>query len=101
MGSMKARMSKALRAQQNEIFLALLRDRREAAGLRQADLAERLGQTQAYVSRVETGETRLDVIELRIWLQALKVSFLAFMKQLDTRLDDRATSLRTLHQSSR
>jgi transcriptional regulator with XRE-family HTH domain len=81
-------MPKSLRTQQNEVFLALLRDRREALGLRQADLAERLGQTQATVSRVETGETRLDVIELRVWLQALGVSFLAFTKQLDSRLND-------------
>lgn len=81
-------MPNPLRTQHNEIFLALLRDRRESLGLRQADLAERLGQTQATVSRVETGETRLDVIELRHWLRALNVSFLAFMKQLDARLND-------------
>jgi len=100
-GSKRARMSKSIRTQQNEVFLALLRDRREALGLRQADLAERLGQTQATVSRVETGETRLDIIELRTWLQALNVSFLAFMKQLDTKLDDRAASIGVLGRSSR
>jgi transcriptional regulator with XRE-family HTH domain len=81
-------MPNPLRTHQNEVFLALLRDRRESLGLRQADLALRLGQTQATVSRVETGETRLDVIELRQWLKALNVSFLAFMKQLDARLND-------------
>jgi transcriptional regulator with XRE-family HTH domain len=81
-------MPNPLRTQQNEVFLALLRDRRQSLGLRQADLAVRLGQTQATVSRVETGETRLDVIELRHWLLALNVSFLAFMKQLDARLND-------------
>jgi ribosome-binding protein aMBF1 (putative translation factor) len=100
-GSKRARMSKSIRTQQNEVFLALLRDRREALGLRQADLAERLGQTQATVSRVETGETRLDIIELRTWLRALNVSFLAFMKQLDTKLDDRAASIGVLGRSSR
>ncbi len=94
-------MPKSLRTQQNEVFLALLRDRREALGLRQADLAERLGQTQATVSRVETGETRLDIIELRAWLQALNMSFLAFMKQLDIKLDDRAASIGVLGRSSR
>ncbi len=94
-------MPKPLRTQQNEIFLALLRDRREALGLRQADLAERLGQTQATVSRVETGETRLDIIELRTWLQALNVSFLAFMKHLDMKLDDRTRSFRQLDRTGR
>ena len=87
---MKARMLKSLRTQQNKIFLAALRDRREALGLRQADLAERLGETQATVSRVENGERRLDVIELRAWLRALRVGFVPFLRQLDRTLKDRA-----------
>ena len=81
-------MANPHRTFQNEVFLALLRDRRESLGIRQADLAERLGQAQATVSRVETGETRLDIIELRHWLKTLNVSFTAFMKQLDARLND-------------
>ncbi len=87
---MKARMLKSLRTQQNTIFLAALRDRREALGLRQADLAQRLGETQATVSRVENGERRLDVIELRTWLRALRVGFVPFVRQLDRQLNDRA-----------
>ena len=81
-------MLKSLHTQHNDIFLALLRSRRELLGLRQTDLAERLGQTQATVSRVETGERRLDVIELRAWLRALGIEFLPFMKALDSRLRD-------------
>ncbi len=87
---MKARMLKSLRTQQNKIFLTALRDRREALGLRQADLAKRLGETQATVSRVENGERRLDVIELRAWLRALRVGFVPFLRQLDRTLNDRA-----------
>lgn len=87
---MKARMLKSLRTQQNTIFLTALRDRREALGLRQADLAERLGESQATVSRVENGERRLDVIELRTWLRALQVGFVPFLRKLDRTLDERA-----------
>lgn len=86
---MKARMLKNLRTQQNKIFLAALRDRREALGLRQSDLAERLGETQTTVSRVENGERRLDVIELRAWLRALRVGFVPFVRRLDRTLNDR------------
>jgi transcriptional regulator with XRE-family HTH domain len=86
---MKARMLKSLRTHQNKIFLAELRDRREALGLRQADLAERLGESQVTISRVENGERRLDVIELRAWLRALRIGFVPFLRQLDRKLNER------------
>ena len=40
---------------------ALLRDIRTEAGLRQVDLAQRLGQPQSFASKYESGERRLDV----------------------------------------
>ena len=74
-------MVKLLYTQHNEVFLALLRDRRETLGLRQADLAERIGQSQANVSRAEAGERPLGVVELRAWLEVLKLEFLPFMER--------------------
>jgi transcriptional regulator with XRE-family HTH domain len=41
----------------------LLVQSRVAAGLKQADVALRLGKPQSYVSKVESGERRLDVVE--------------------------------------
>ncbi|MNY44480.1 helix-turn-helix protein [compost metagenome] len=41
------------------------------AGLTQAELAERLGIAQALVSRIETGERRIDVPELMAIAEAL------------------------------
>jgi transcriptional regulator with XRE-family HTH domain len=81
-------MQKSRHSHHNQVFLALLRDRREAIGLPQSELALKLGETQATVSRVENGERRLDVIELREWLKALEVDFLGFMKVLESRLRD-------------
>lgn len=40
-----------------------LRDARIAAGLTQTDVAKRLGKPQSYVSKIETGERQIDVIE--------------------------------------
>ena len=37
---------------------------RQQAGLRQVDLAGRLGRSQSYVAKFETGERRLDMYEL-------------------------------------
>ena len=47
-----------------DTLLSLLRDFREEAGLRQIDVAERLGYPQSFVSKYESGERRLDLLEL-------------------------------------
>ena len=72
-------MLKSIHSRHNEVLLGLLRSSRVAARLRQTDLALRLGREQAVVSKVERGERRLDVIELRAWLLALDVDFLTFL----------------------
>ena len=79
-------MLKSLHTRHNEIFLALLRSARKSQRLRQADLAVRLGRGQGTVSKVERGDRRLDVIELRAWLGALEVDFVVFMRELDRQL---------------
>ena len=37
---------------------------RKASGMTQAELAAGLGRPQSYVSKIETGERRVDVVEL-------------------------------------
>lgn len=80
-------MLKTLHSRHNEVFLALLKDRRLAKRLRQSDLAKVLGRGQGTVSKVERGERRLDVIELRMWLNALGVDFVNFARDLDSLLE--------------
>lgn len=79
-------MAKTLHSRHNKIFLKMLRELRESRGLRQSDLADLLGRSQATVSNVERGERRLDVIELRDWLEALEEEFLEFAGKLDAEL---------------
>jgi transcriptional regulator with XRE-family HTH domain len=45
--------------------LILLRQARIEAGLTQKEAAEMLGKPQSFVSKVESGERRVDVIELQ------------------------------------
>ena len=45
--------------------MAILRDLRLKAGMTQAELSERLGRPQSFVSKVERGERRIDLVELR------------------------------------
>jgi transcriptional regulator with XRE-family HTH domain len=49
--------------QKYELLRRLLIEARTEAGLRQSDVAERLGRPQSYVSKVERGERKVDVIE--------------------------------------
>lgn len=63
-------------------MLKLLREKRVLAAMSQAELAERLQWTQAEVSKCETGVRRLDVIELKLWLEALDSDMIAFVQEL-------------------
>ena len=46
-------------------MLSRLRSARLEAGLTQTQVAEALGRTQSFLSKVERGERRIDPIELR------------------------------------
>ncbi|RIR69087.1 XRE family transcriptional regulator [Mycobacteroides abscessus] len=58
-------MEKSLYSVQYQQLCAVLRDLRRAAGLTQVEVARRLDVPQSFVSKYESGERRLDVIELR------------------------------------
>jgi transcriptional regulator with XRE-family HTH domain len=64
-------------------FLSLVRQMRLDAGLRQADLARKLGEPQSFVSRYESGERRMDMLELRQICKVLGVSLADFINHLD------------------
>ena len=42
-----------------------LKEQRLKSGLEQAELAQRLGKTQSYISKIETGNRYIDVFELK------------------------------------
>lgn len=64
-------------------LIRILRKLRQARQFRQADLAKRLGYSQALVSNVERCERRLDVDELLNWLEALGVQPANFFSDLE------------------
>ena len=72
---------------QREKFIALLRDIRQKKGIRQAELAERLGVPQSFVSKYEAGDRQLDIIELRRICELLGISFGDFVQQLEEKID--------------
>src|SRR3954468_24089139 len=54
---------KTLGSRRHKALIALLIERREAAGLTQTQLADRLGEYQSFVARLESGQRRVDVVE--------------------------------------
>ncbi len=63
--------------EQNREYIALrllLRSLRKEAGVSQTELATRLGVPQSFVSKVESGERRIDIVELRRICVALECS---------------------------
>ena len=56
-----------------QLLLTVLKAARKRAGVSQIDLAERLGNTQTFVSKCERGERRIDAVELVEFAEALGV----------------------------
>jgi transcriptional regulator with XRE-family HTH domain len=67
------------------VFRAILREMREECGLTQAQLADRLSMPQSYVSKYETGERRLDLVETSELCAALGVKLSEFIKHYESR----------------
>jgi ribosome-binding protein aMBF1 (putative translation factor) len=72
-------------AEDRERIASLLRELRVARGLRQIDVAKALGEPQSYVSRYESGEQRLDLVELRKVCSVLNLSLLAFIRKIEAK----------------
>ena len=85
----KGRLEKTIYTREYAVVLKLLRKAREAAGITQVDLAEQLGQTQSFVSKIERGDRRLDIIQLRTILRNFDVTLPRFVDQLESELSRR------------
>ena len=57
-------MPRTLGSPRHEALRAYIKGRREKAGLTQHQLARLLRRSQSYVATIETGQRRIDVVEL-------------------------------------
>ncbi|MCK4785763.1 MAG: helix-turn-helix transcriptional regulator [Desulfobacteraceae bacterium] len=79
-------MEKSIFTRDYDVFLRQLRAEREKARLTQAELAERLNQTQSFISKCERGERRIDVVELRAFCHAIGISYTEFVIRFERAL---------------
>ena len=82
----KKQPEKSIYTDEYAVVLRLLKVKRKKSGVTQVDLAERLGQTQSFVSKVECGDRRLDIIQLRTILLEFGVSLPEFAIQLEAEI---------------
>jgi transcriptional regulator with XRE-family HTH domain len=66
------------------IFRRMLVQARKEVGLTQAQLAQRLGRPQSFVSKYENGERRLDVLEFTDVAEELGIDVMSFLERLRT-----------------
>jgi transcriptional regulator with XRE-family HTH domain len=72
-------MPSSLHSHQYQIFRSFLVAAREASGLTQAQIAERLGKPQSFISKYERGERRLDFSEFMELADVLRIDTKAFI----------------------
>src|ERR1700712_4482516 len=64
-------LAKTLGSRRHTALIALLTERREALGMTQTQLADKLGEYQSFVARLESGQRRVDVVEFLELAEAL------------------------------
>jgi len=74
---------KSIHTDEQAALCQLLRQTRTKAELTQTQLAKKLEVQQSFVSKYESGERRLDVLELRRVCAALNLSLAEFVRRLD------------------
>ena len=76
-------MSKSKATHERERLSHLLRQLRVELNMRQVDMAGKLDEPQSYVSRYESAEQRLDLIELRSICKVLGISLTELVERFE------------------
>lgn len=58
-------MNKLIYSKDHKFLAERLKIARESAGFNQKEVAKLMGKTQSYVSKVESGQRKVDVIQLK------------------------------------
>lgn len=80
-------MAKTIRSSGHEALCEALIAARKEAGLTQADLASKLKCHQSFVARIESGERRIDVIELIVLSRAIGTDSASLLLKAEQRTE--------------
>jgi len=73
-------MTRSIRTKEYAYFIGKLRKAREEAGLTQVQVAKKLKRPQSHISNVESGQQRVDVVELQIFAKIYNKDIKYFVK---------------------
>lgn len=76
-------MAKSIFSRNQQAFQQLLKQTRIDAGVSQSELADKLDRPQSFVSKIESGERLVDLIELKEICDALGVSLTGFTRAFE------------------
>lgn len=72
-------MDKSIHSNEYKVVLERLKKARVGAGMTQVQAATKLGHHQSYVSKIESGERRVDIVELNKFAKLYKKSVNYFL----------------------
>ena len=67
-------MGKTIYSKEHRFLVAQLREARKEAGLDQKEVAKLLGRTQSYISKIESGQRRIDIVQIKGFAKIYKKS---------------------------
>ncbi len=73
-------MTKSIQTKEYAYFVERLRKARLEAGLTQLQVANKIGRPQSHISNIESGQQRVDVIELKRFAKLYNKSINYFVK---------------------
>lgn len=82
-------MPKSVFSDAHKIVVETLVSARKEAGLRQVELAQRIGKDQTYISRIEQGQRRVDVLEFYALARAMGCDPVALYETLVRQLPEK------------
>ena len=75
-------MSRSAFTDAHQILIHALAHARRDAGLHQADLAKLIGKDQSFISNIERGQRRVDVVEFYALARAMKTDPVALFDRI-------------------
>jgi len=73
-------MSKTIYSKEHKYIVKQLKKARQDAGLSQEKVAKILNTTQSYISKIESGQRKIDVVQLKKFAKLYKKSLNFFIK---------------------